>query len=209
MKLYQHPFSPNCQKVVAVAHEVGLPLELARVEIFKGESRSPAMRAKNPNGKVPILEDADFVLWESAAMLAYVAAKAGRVDLAPTTPRERAEIDRWTSWECAHFGPAIRKVSYERVVKKIMGRGAPDEAVVKAGVEEFAALASVLEQNLGTKEYVCGQLTIADFDLAPYGALAADCGLGLDPYPKAKAWLGRMTARDSMKRTLAAAREAA
>ncbi len=209
MKLYQHPFSPNCQKVIAVAHEVGLPLELATVEIFKGESRSPAMRAKNPNGKVPILEDADFVLWESTAMLAYVAAKAGRVDLAPTTPRERAEVDRWTSWQGAHFGPAIRKVSYERVVKKIMGRGAPDEAVVKAGVEEFAALASVLEQNLGTKEYVCGRLTIADFDLAPYGALAADCGLGFDQFPKARAWLGRMTARDSMKRTLAAAREAA
>jgi glutathione S-transferase len=209
MKLYQHPFSPNCQKVIAVAHEVGQPLELATVEIFKGESRSPAMRAKNPNGKVPILEDADFFLWESTAMLAYIAAKAGRVDLAPTTPRERAEVDRWTSWQGAHFGPAIRKVSYERVVKKIMGRGAPDEAVVKAGVEEFAALASVLEQNLGAKEYVCGRLTIADFDLAPYGALAADCGLGFDQYPKAKAWLGRMTARDSMKRTLAAAREAA
>ena len=209
MKLYQHPFSPNCQKVIALAHEVGVPLELATVEIFKGESRSPAMRAKNPNGKVPILEDADFVLWESTAMLAYVAAKAGRLDVAPTTPRERAEVDRWTSWQGAHFGPAIRKVSYERVVKKIMGRGAPDEAVVKAGVEEFAARASVLEQSLGTKEYLCGRLTIADFDLAPYGALAADCGLGFEAYPKAKAWLARMTGRDSMKSTLAAAREAA
>ena len=125
MKLYQHPFSPNCQKVVALAHEVGVPLELATVEIFKGESRTPAMLAKNPNGKVPILEDGDFVLWESTAMLAYIAAKAGRADLAPTTPRERAEVDRWTSWQGAHFGPAIRKVAFERVVKKLVGpRGA-------------------------------------------------------------------------------------
>jgi glutathione S-transferase len=209
MKLYQHPFSPNCQKVIAIAHEVGLPLELATVEIFKGEARSPAMRAKNPNGKLPILEDADFVLWESTAMLAYIAAKAGRVDLAPTTPRERAEVDRWTSWQGAHFGPAVRKVAYERVVKKLVGRGAPDEAVVKAGIEEFAATASVLEQSLGTKEYVCGRLTVADFDLAPYAALTADCGLDFGPYPKAKAWLGRMTSRDSIKKTLAAAGEAA
>ena len=209
MKLYQFPFSPSCQKVVALAHEVGVPLELVTVELFKGEARTPAMRAKNPNGKLPILEDGDFVLWESAAMLAYIAAKAGRADLAPTTPRERAEVDRWTAWEGAHFGPAIRKVAFERVVKKLVGQGAPDEAVVKVGVAEFAATASVLEQSLGTKEYLCGRLTIADFDLAPYAVLAASCGLDFGPYPNAQAWLGRMTARDSMKKTLAAAREAA
>jgi len=209
MKLYQYAFSPACQKVVAVAHEVGLPLELATVELFKGEARTPAMLAKNPNGKVPILEDGDFVLWESTAMMAYLAAKAGREDLAPTTPRERAEVDRWTSWEGAHFGPAIRKVAFERVVKKLAGLGAPDEAAVKLGIDEFATRASVLEHSLGTKEYVCGRLTIADFALAPYAALAESCGLDFEPYPKAKAWLARMTARDSVKQTLAAARGAA
>jgi len=209
MKLYQHPFSPNCQKVVALAHEVGTPLELALVEIFKGENRAPAMLAKNPNGKVPILEDGDFVLWESRAMLTYIAAKAGRADLAPTTPRERAEVDRWTAWQGAHFGPAIRKVAFERIVKKLVGRGAPDEAVVKVGMEEFAVTASVLEQSFGSKEYLCGRLTVADFDLAPAAALAASCGLDLGAYPKASAWLGRMLARDSMKKTMAVAREAA
>jgi glutathione S-transferase len=209
MKLHQIPLSPNCQKVVAVAHEVGVSLELVTVDVFKGEARTPAMLAKNPNGKLPILEDGDFVLWESTAMLAYIAAKAGRADLAPTTPRERAEVDRWTSWQGAHFGPAIRKVAFERIVKKLAGLGPPDEAVVKAGIEEFAATASVLEQTLGTKEYVCGRLSIADFALAPYAALTASCGLDFEPYPKATAWLGRMTARDSMKHTLAAARGAA
>jgi glutathione S-transferase len=209
MKLYQLPFSPNCQKVVAIAHEVGVPLELATVEIFKGEARSPAMLAKNPNGKVPILEDGDFVLWESTAMLGYIAAKAGRTDLAPTTPRERAEVDRWNFWLGAHFGPAIRKVAFERIVKKLVGRGAPDEAVVNAGIEEFAVTASVLEQSLGNKEYLCGRLTIADFALAPYAALTASCGLDFEPYPHAKAWLARMVARDSMKKTLAAASAAA
>jgi glutathione S-transferase len=209
MKLYQLTFSPACQKVVALAHEVGVPLALVAVDLFKGGARTPAMLAKNPNGKVPILEDGDFVLWESAAMLAYVAAKAGRLDLAPTTPRDRAEVDRWTSWEGAHFGPAIRKVAFERIVKKLAGLGAPDEAMVKAGIEEFAARASVLEQSLGANEYLCGRLTIADFNLAPYAALAESCGLDFEPYPRAKAWLGRMAYRDSMKKTLGAAREAA
>jgi len=209
MKLYQLPFSPACQKVIAVAHEVGVALELVTLDIFKGEARTPAMLAKNPNGKVPILEDGDFVLWESTAMIAYIAAKAGRADLAPTTPRERAEVDRWTLWEGAHFGPAIRKVAFERVVKKLAGLGAPDEAAVKVGVDEFALRANALEHSLGAKEYVCGRLTIADFALAPYAVLAESCGLDFEPYPRAKAWLGRMVARDSMKLTLDAARGAA
>lgn len=206
MKLYQFPLSPNCQKVIALAYEVAVPIELATIDIFKGEARTPAMLAKNPNGKLPILEDGDFVLWESTAMLAYIAATANRADLAPTTPRERAEVDRWTSWQGAHFSPAIRKVAFERIVKKLAGLGTPDEALVKAGIEEFAMTANVLEQSLGTKEYVCGRLTIADFALAPSAALTANCGLTFEAYPKTKAWLERMISRDSMKKTLAAAR---
>lgn len=209
MKLYEFALSPNCQKVAALAREVGIPLETVSIDLFKGEAKTPAMLAKNPNGKLPILEDGDYVLWESNAMLAYIAAKADRTDLAPTTPRERAEVDRWTSWQTAHFSPAIRKVAFERVVKKLAGLGAPDEAVVKAGMEEFAVVANVLEQSLGTKEYLCGRLTIADFAVVPSAALSASCGLDFDPFPKAKAWLGRMTQRDSVKQTLTAARGAA
>ena len=149
------------------------------------------------------------MLWESNAMLGYIAAKADRTDLAPTTPRERAEVERWLSWQTAHFSPAIRKVAFERVVKKLAGLGAPDEAIVKAGIEEFAVVANVLEQSLGTKDFLCGRLTIADFALAPSAALTTSCGLDFAPFPKAKAWLGRMTQRDSVKQTLAAARGAA
>ena len=141
MKLHQFPLSPNCQKVVALAYEAGVPLETSMVDLFKGQSRTPELLAKNPNGKLPILEDGDFVLWESNAMLGYISAKAGRADLAPTTPRERADVDRRLSWHNAHFGPAIRKVAFERVVKKLAGLGAPDDAVVQQGMAEFAQVA--------------------------------------------------------------------
>jgi glutathione S-transferase len=208
MKLYQFPLSPNCQKVVALAHEVGVPLETTTVDLFKGQARTPELLAKNPNGKLPILEDGDFVLWESNAMLGYIAAKADRSDLAPTTPRERADVDRWLAWSNAHFGPAVRKVAFERVVKKLGGLGAPDEAIVAQGIAEFAQVADALEQSLGSKEYLCGRLTIADFALAPYAALSESCGLDFTPFARAKRWLGRMTARDSVRKSLAAARGA-
>lgn len=208
MKLYQSPLSPNCQKVVAVAHEVGVPLKIVNLDVFKGHAKSPEMLAKNPNGRVPVLEDGDFVLWESNAMLGYVASKADRLDLAPTAPRDRADVDRWLAWSNAHFVPAVRKVAFERIVKKLAGLGAPDEAAVKAGSEEFATVASVLDRSLEGKEYLCGRLTIADFASVTYTALCECAGLALTPYRNVQRWLGRMLEKESLQRTLVAAREA-
>jgi glutathione S-transferase len=209
MKLYQFALSPNCQKVVALAHEVGVALERVHMNVFKGELRTAEFLAKNPNGKIPVLQDDDFLLWESNAMLGYIAAKAGRTDLAPMTPRERADVDRWLAWHNAHFGPAVGKVAFERIVKKLGGLGAPDEVLIKKGTEEFAVLADVLDKNLAGKEYLCQKLTIADFCVVTYAAVSESCGLEIGAYPNVKAWLGRMLARSSVRETLAAAREAA
>jgi glutathione S-transferase len=209
MKLYQFPLSPSCQKVVAIAYEVGARLETVDLDIFRGQAKTPEMLAKNPNGKVPILEDGDFVLWESSAMLGYVARRADRMDLAPVTLRERADVDRWLAWSDAHLSPAVRKVAFERVVKKLAGLGAPDEAAVKVGSDLFNTAASVLDRSLERKEYLCGALTIADFASVPYAVLCESSGLDLAPYRNVQRWLERMLERDSMKRTLSAARQAA
>lgn len=209
MKLYQFPFSPNSQKVVALAYELETPLTMRTVDVFKGESRTAEMLAKNPNGKVPILEHGDFVLWESNAILGYLAGVAGRTDLAPTGTVDHAAVGRWLAWEGAHFGPAVRKVAVERVVKKLGRLGPPDETLVKQGTEEFHVVARVLDACLGGREYLCGTLTIADFALTPAGALLDDCGLDLSPYRHAAAWLERMLSRPSVRRMLAEVRAAA
>ena len=208
MKLYQLSLSPNCQKVVALAFEVNVPLEIVSVDVFKGETRTPAFLARNPNAKIPVLEDDGFVLWESNAMLGYVAAKADRADLAPAAPRERADVDRWLFWQASHFGPAVGKVAFERVVKKVGNLGPADEALVKQGMSEFERFGKVLDIALEQKEYVCGRLTIADFGIATYAAMTETCGLDLQPYPNVRGWLARMTARDSFKKTFALVRGA-
>jgi glutathione S-transferase len=208
MKLYQFALSPNCQKVVALANEVGVPLERVHIDVFNGGLQAPEFRSKNPNAKVPVLEDDGFVLWESNAMLSYIATKAGRADLAPTTPRERSDVDRWLAWHNAHFGPAVRKVAFERIVKKLGGLGAPDEKMIQQGTEEFAAMADVLDMSLAGKEYLCERLTIADFCVVTYAAVCDSCGLDFGARPNAKAWLERMLARKSVRETFAAARGA-
>ena len=74
MKLYDFPFSPNSRKVRAVAYELGIALETQRIDLLTGGQRSPEFLAKNPNGRVPVLEDGDLILWESAAIIRYLAA---------------------------------------------------------------------------------------------------------------------------------------
>jgi glutathione S-transferase len=202
MKLYDFAFSPNCRKVRAVAYELGVPLESVHVDLLTGESRAPAFLAMNPNGRVPVLVDGDFVLWESTAIMRYLSAKKGRA-LVPATEQGQAEVDRWLAWQLAHLGPAMSKVAFELVVKKLTGQGAPDEAAILAGSAEFAKLTATLDAALDGRDYLAGTLSLADFALASHYSLAPVCGLDIAPYPRVNAWLARVLGRDSMKRALA------
>ena len=203
MKLHDFPFSPNCRKVRAVAYEVGVRFEPVWVDLLQGGSRTPAFLARNPNGRVPVLEDGDFVLWESVAIMRYLAAGTA---LLPTARRAAAEVDRWLAWQLAHLSPAMSKVGFERVVKQLRKLGPPDPAVVEAGIAEFSAITAVLDGALAGKEYVTGALSIADFALAGHYSIAPACGLSLAAFPAVESWLARMLARDSMKRALADAK---
>jgi glutathione S-transferase len=209
MKLYDFAFSPNCRKVRALVYELGLEraLELVPVDLVRGGQREPDFVAINPNGRVPVLVDGDLVLWESTAILRYLADKAGSA-LVPSATRARAEMDRWLSWQLAHLGPAMSKVAFERIVKPITGQGAPDEAAIAAGTTEFARLTAILDHALVGREYLAGALSIADFALASHFSLAATAGLDLAPYAQVNAWLSRVLARASMRRALADAQAA-
>ena len=199
MKLYYFPLSPKCQKVTALANEVGVSLELAYLDLVQGASKRPEILALNPNGLVPILVDGDFVLWESSAILEYIAAKSGRQDLLPTDLRERADVSRWLAWLDAHLGAAIGRVAFERVVKPLAGRGMPDEARAREGELQAAAHLAVLDKALAGREYLAGRLTIAEFALVPELTIAADCGVEIAKYANVARWLSRLADRPSLR----------
>ncbi len=144
MKIYDSQFSPSCRKVRAVAFELDLKPQYVPVDLFGGGQREPAFLALNQNALVPVLVDGDLVLWESNAILGYL---AHGTRLLPTGRRERAEVDRWSSWQLAHIGPAVFKVAFERYLKPRIGKGAADEAVVAEGTHEFRRLVAVLEEG--------------------------------------------------------------
>lgn len=199
MKLYDFPFSPNCRKVRAVAYELGIPLEYVHVDLFAGAQHRPEILAKNPNGRVPILEDGDLVLWESTAIIRYLAHGSF---LVPSSRREAAEMDRWISWQLAHLGPALRTVAFETIVKRARGI-APDEARIAEGRAQVEALTAVLDGALGDREWLAGPLSLADFALGAHYSLAPACGFDLSRTPRVNAWLPRIGARPSMARALA------
>lgn len=203
MKLYDFPFSPNCRKVRAVAYELGIELEHQHVDLLSGGSRTPAFLAKNPNGRVPVLEDGDLVLWESVAIMRYLAAGSS---LLPREARAAAEVDRWLAWQLAHLAPGMRKIAYERIVKPLMRRGEPDPARIDEGTAELEACTSILDAALAGREYVAGPLTLADFALAAHYSLSAGAGFRLDRWERVASWLARMSSRDSMARALSNAR---
>jgi glutathione S-transferase len=208
MKVYTFASSPNCWKVLAIARELSLRIETITVDLFKGEAKSPAFLARNPNGRVPVLEDDGLVLWESNAILAYLAGQQPIPSLLPTKPRERAEVDRWLYWESTTLSPAVWKVGFETILKPIMKQPL-DTARIAAGTNEFASAAKMLDDALTGKDYLAGRLSIADFAMGPFLELAAGpCGLDVTAYRCLSAWMARMNARESVRQTMAEAEAA-
>ncbi len=202
MKIYDFPLSPNCRKVRAVVYELGLAAEFVPVHLFQGEQHRSPLAALNPNQRVPVLVDDDFVLWESNAIVGYL---AEGTRLLPRDPRARADVQRWCDWELSHFGPVVRKVAFERLVKPLTGRGPADPKVVEEGIADYRRLATVLDTSLAEKPYVTGALSTADFVLAAIFSIGAADPVGLEtaPFPRVHAWLARMMDREGVRRAVA------
>src|SRR5262245_58070887 len=113
MKLYGFPPSPNTWKVRAVAVHLGVPLDLELVDLTK--PRTAEYLALNPTGRAPTLVDGDFVLWESTAIMQYIASRPAN-SLWPNDARTRADIMRWQSWQLAHLSPeACQPLTFQRL----------------------------------------------------------------------------------------------
>src|SRR5271167_686007 len=143
MKLHFHPMSGNSRRVLLVAAHLDIPLERNLVDLTKGEQRGALHLERNPNGRVPVLEDDGLLLWESRAIMQYLAEKTPGQTLLPTDPRGRAEVQRWLFWCAAHMAPANALLVQENFVKVLMGRPA-DPAELKRGEALFAQSAPIL-----------------------------------------------------------------
>jgi len=193
MKLYGFPGSPNTWKVRAVAAHLGLPLEDVLVDLGKGEQYGPDYLALNPTGRTPTLVDGDFVLWESTAILQYLASRKPNA-LWPDDVRAKADIMRWQSWHLQHWAAhACQPLLFERFVKRFFDMGPPDAAIVAKATEAFRKEAEVLDAHLARRSYLVGTgPTLADFTVASPLVYAAEGGLPVGDYPHVRDWSARI-----------------
>jgi glutathione S-transferase len=204
LKLHAFPLSPRSFKVLAVANHLGIEHDLVLCDLTKGEQRRAEFGAINPNHKVPALEDGDFKLWESNAMIQYLASLKPESGLLPTNERARANVAQWMFWESTTWDPAIAILAFERGVKALLGLGAPDPVEIEKGTQRVNAAAAILDSHLKGRAYVCGEkLTLADFALGSALVLEEMAQLPLGPYAEIRRWgaqLGTLPAWQAVQR---------
>jgi len=202
MKLYNADLSPNALRVRAVAFELDIDLEIIQVDVFKGETRTKEYLALNPNGKVPVLADGDFVLWESRAINAYLAGTKPEKGLYPTDIKQRGLIDQWSYWQAIHLGPAMQRIAFERMLKPMFGMGETDETAIEPQLKEVSQLMPVLDGALSGKEWIAGDLSLADFALASTFMYRDPCGISLAEAPNVDGWIQRLEERPSLQKAV-------
>ena len=207
LTLYGMTGSGNCYKPALLMRQLGLPFKWVEVDILAGGSRTPEFLARNPNGKVPVLEVTDAgrtrALAESNAMLCYL---AEGTRFLPEDRWPRAQVMQWLFFEQYSHEPYIATVRFW--VKYLNKRDEWREKIAEASKKGHAAL-GVMEQQLARTPFlVDGSYTIADIALYAYTHVAPEGGYSLQDYPAIRRWLARVESQPGFVPMTDAARAA-
>lgn len=204
MRLYYHPLSSNSRRVLMTAIHLDVTLELVGVDLLRGEHRAVDYLRLNPNGKVPLLDDDGFTLWESHAIMQYLADRSPRQTIYPQDVRLRADINRWLFWSAYHFTPAVGMISRERISKRMVGGpGAPDRIEIERGEALLTTAAAMLDAHLAGKAWIAQEmLTLADLAIAAPLMHTAAAQLPVLQFDNLQAWLTRVQALDAWQRSM-------
>lgn len=191
MKLY-YSDTLNPRKACAVARYLNSPVEFVHVDLAKGEHKTPAFLAINPNGKVPAFSDGDLKLWEANAIMCYLAQKA-RSDLWPRDERGQIELTRWLTWNSEHFTRHAGELYFQYVIKSKFSLGEPDAAAVEEATGFWRRFAGVLNDHLRSRKYILGDtLTVADFSVGISLPYAERANIPVKEFPEVERWHARL-----------------
>ena len=202
MKLYMHPVSMTSRPVRLFIADNKIPVEEQVVDLMTGEHYKEPFASYNPNRLVPVLEDGNFRMTESSAILKYLADKINS-PLYPKDPQQRARVNERMDWVNTQL---CRDLAYGFIYPQIFPhhKRRSDEAqasTLQWGNERAQGWLKVLNDHVLTGDnYMCGSaMTIADYFAASFVALAELTGSDLAQFPNVKRWLGRMKALKSWK----------
>jgi glutathione S-transferase len=189
MRLYDFERSGNCYKIRLLLGILGLDYERVPVDSSRGETQTPAFKAVSPRGQIPVLDDGELRLWDSQAILVYLARRygPGRADgghWLPADPVAEAQVMQWLALA---ENELLYGLARARAVR-LFGRPfdlAQCQAEGRMGLD-------LLEGHLRDRDWLVGErATIADIACYPYVALAPEADVSLEPYPAIRGWIAR------------------
>ncbi|NLE49149.1 MAG: glutathione S-transferase, partial [Sandaracinaceae bacterium] len=187
--------TPNGQKVAIALEELGLTYRVHALSLSKGNQNKPEYLAINPNGKIPAIidrDEEDFIVFESGAILIYLAEKTGR--LLPKDPKARTTVIQWLMFQMAGIGPMMGQAGH-------FLKSAPESIpyAIERYQKESRRLLEVLEGRLNAADYLAGEYSIADIATYPWVAAHGYSEISLEGLPKVEAWLERVGSRPAVQ----------
>ena len=184
---------PNGYKASVALEELGLPYEVRPINLSTLEQKTPAFLAINPNGRVPALVDDGFAVFESGAILMYLAEKTGR--LMPADLKGRSRVVQWLMFQMGGVGPMMGQAN-------VFFRYWPEklQPVIDRYQGETRRLFGVLEGQLAQHEYLAGDYSIADIAHWCWVRSHSWSGVDIEPFPNLKRWVDAIAARPAAQR---------
>jgi glutathione S-transferase len=189
--------SVNVQKVVWCADELGI--EYRRIEAGGkfGLNDTAEYLAMNPNGLVPVIDDDGFVLYESNAIVRYLASRAGATAMWPEDPQARADVDRWMEWQSTGYTPAMGPVFMQLI------RTAPekrDVGAIEGSRVKTEHLCGILDAHLAAQRYLTGdRFTVADIVVGCAAHRWLHLPVERAPRPNLQRWYDECAARPASR----------
>lgn len=199
--LYTWP-TPNGHKIHILLEELGLAYKVHAIDIGKGEQFKPKFLKISPNNKIPALVDSDgpdgqpISLFESGAIMLYLAAKTGR--FLPATDRAKYDVLQWLMFQMGGLGPMLGQAHHFRIY-------APEKIdyAVNRYTNEAKRLYGVLDQQLKTKQWIAGgEYSIADMAIFPWLRSWQNQGIDWADYPHLKVWYDRISERPAVQKAV-------
>lgn len=187
--LYRHPLSGHAHRVELMLSLLKLDYTLIDVDLMKGTQKLPEFVSKNPFGQVPVLEDGDITLWDSNAIIIYLARTYGNDSWLPENPVEEAKVTPWLAIAAGKiaFGPAAARLV------NVFGAGLDHQNAINISNDLLGVMNNVLSDSL----YLAGNSpTIADVAAYSYIAHAPEGDVSLNAFPGVEGWLSRIEALD-------------
>lgn len=189
--------SSNVQKVVWALNEMKVPYERTDAGGAFGIVNTPEYLAMNPNARVPTMDEGGFILWESNAIVRYLANKHDRGGLCPSDPRQHADADRWMDWQQTTLGPTMTPIFWNLVRTPEPDR---DMKLVESSKTAMEGLAKIMDNALADRAFLAGDgFTMADIPAAiqiyRWVALVED----RPSVPNLDAWYDRLCQREPFK----------